>query len=352
MKSAKLFLGLLAIALVLLVPGLAHAQIAPNDDAEGRLRGFEGEVVNGAGVPGDGGDLTIRDRRTGEERVIRMSSVGGQPNFSIKTPGNSDVSDVARSMKPGVGVAVLARRAGGQWMAVEVLVKPQGPSIAPRTGVVMDSNPEEGTITILTANGITRTLQLQAGAPVPAAGDVIIAFAGPGHPISSSAGLERVTGLTRAADVRERLERGLEEVISGKSDLNGADPTVKAKHAESLMDLLDHQSSSHVERLKKALERSTSRNQRALVEAIVRTKDARKQGRIKAEEARATISKAGGRPAGTSAARDAEAAVRDAQAARDAAARDAKAARDAQAARDAAKAARDAEAAAARNKDK
>jgi hypothetical protein len=293
MKSANLLLGLLAIALL---PGLAHAQGVPNADAEGRLRGFEGQVVGGAGVSSDPGELTIRDPRTGEERVISMTSSDGQPNFRIKSPGYPDPTDFGGSMKPGSGVAVLARQVGGQWMAVEVLVKPEEPTMAPRTGVVMGSNPETGTITILTSSGITRTLQLEDGAPTPADGDLIIAFAGPGHPSSSSAGLERVTGLTRAAAVRERLERNLEEVTSGASDLNGGDPTVKANHADSLMDLLDHQTSRHFERLEKALEHTSNGNQRALVEALVHTRGALQQGRVRAAELRADRANDAGQP--------------------------------------------------------
>jgi hypothetical protein len=55
------------------VPGLAHAQSAPNADPKGRLRGFEGEVVNSDGAAGDVGVLTIRDPRTGDRRVIHLT---------------------------------------------------------------------------------------------------------------------------------------------------------------------------------------------------------------------------------------------------------------------------------------
>lgn len=285
MKVAKLFMGLLAISL-LLVPGLAHAQSAPNADAEGRLRGFEGEVVNGAGVLGDEGELTIKDPRTGEERVIHLTSSNGQPTFSIKTPGNSELSDIPSSVKPGAGVAVLARQVGGQWMAVEVLVKPEEPTAPPRIGVVMASNSEEGTVTILTSSGIARTLQLAEGTLAPADGDLVIAFAEPNYGANASAGLERVTGLTRASEVRDRLESHLESVTSDQNVLNGAEPAVKANHAQSLTELLDRQTTRHFERLEKALGHTTIGNQRSVIGALVKTGNARQLGRGRAAQLR------------------------------------------------------------------
>lgn len=297
MKPTKLLLGLLAIGLLMLAPNVAHAQSVPNTEAEGRLRGFEGEVINHSGVASEDGVLTIRNPSTGDERTIRLTSSEGQPDFSLKAPGKSDLPGVASPMKPGAGVAVLARQVGGQWMAVEVLVKPEEPTIAPRTGVVIDSNPDQGTITIVTSSGITRTLQLESGAQPPSDGDLVIAFAESAHGSSGtapSAGLERVTGLTRAADVRDRLESHLKAVTSDQGDLNGVDPAVKANHVESLIELLDHQNSRHFERLETSLDHKTNANQRALIGALIQTGDARHQGRVQAAQVRAAFNKNSG----------------------------------------------------------
>ncbi|MDA0734917.1 MAG: hypothetical protein O2860_10085, partial [Chloroflexi bacterium] len=156
----------------------------------------------------------------------------------------------------------------------------------PRIGVVMASNSEEGTVTILTSSGIARTLQLAEGTLAPADGDLVIAFAEPNYGANASAGLERVTGLTRASEVRDRLESHLESVTSDQNVLNGADPAVKANHAQSLTELLDRQTTRHFERLEKALGHTTIGNQRSVIGALVKTGNARQLGRGRAAQLR------------------------------------------------------------------
>ena len=159
--------------------------------------------------------------------------------------------------------------------------------------MVIDSNLDEGTITILSSSGITRTLQLRGGEQLPSAGDLVTAFVEPAHVDGGTApsiGFERVTGLTRAVDVRDRLESDLEEIASGGGDLNGTNQAVKENHVESLTELLDQQTSNHVERLKSALDHSTQANQRSLIGALDDAQDAHQKGKILGEQIRAAIS--------------------------------------------------------------
>src|SRR5918999_2455911 len=243
MKLVRLLLTLLAISLTVFGSSLVYAQTEAIPEAEGTIRGFDGEVVaEGTSITGDVGILHIKTASAGEEKTIRLTAGGGGPDYQLKMPGRPAMTDVAEVLEGGTGVAVLAQVVDGQWAAVQVAVKPETPTVAPATGVVLLSDKKGGTFTIMTSQGNSHTLRLSSGAAVPSDGELVTVFIERRPEVQSEGkgdGPELVQGLARAAEISQRLQSHLDESTSEYSNLVDNNGRARVEHVESLSELLE-----------------------------------------------------------------------------------------------------------------
>ena len=173
--------------------------------------------------------------------------------------------------------------------AVQVLVKPSSPVSTPLTGSVVSVG-EDGVLTIATASGKTRTIQLPPQANRPTLGEIVTAFVdestgtddeddGSGRPSTS-------TGLVRADEVRDRLSRFLDEALDDATDTDDGDTGTEI---DGLAALLDDFSAKHVEKLTKILAREDIPEQAkaGMTRALGNAVRAQTAAKVKTNEARA-----------------------------------------------------------------
>lgn len=256
-------------------------------EEEGKRKGFVGTVE-----AIDDNLLTLVRKGAGERKVTVVLPDDWED--IVKTPGGPRVRG---EFSVGARVAVLAQwvqpedAQGGYWEAIQVLVKPVKPP-HPINGVLVEVDAEEGSITIVTPSGKTHTLQLPEGVEAPAVGEVVTLF--PEVSIEDEGdeegGPPQVRGLVRASQVRERLQRHLEEV--------SAEDGEQAPLVERLASLLENHAGRHVGILKKlseSEERLPGPAKMRVLAALHRAQQAREEAWQKAQEARARVEKARGR---------------------------------------------------------
>jgi hypothetical protein len=204
-------------------------------------------------------------------------------DYQLRTPGGP----VAGSFTAGARVVILARRDGDEWTAMWVLVKPAGPRAQPVTGAVVSV--EDGVLTIMRRDGTTKSIKLGRGIVAPEVGEVVTGFAGSADDGDSpdSEGPPVTKGLVKAAKVRERLERFLQNLTTEDGSL----PEEAAGHRAQLVDDVAVILENHADQRVDILEKLNRRNLPAqaaegMRRALERNEDDRGQARSRAAEAR------------------------------------------------------------------
>ena len=253
----------------------------PEDDGDGvKRKGFVGVVANK-----DSGsfDVVFPD--------ASFETIALPEEYRLKQPGKPGKNQ--GDFVDGARVAVLAQLLEDEsWEAVQVLVKPLGHGSHVVTGAVVGT--EDGVVTILLPNGKTKRVKLPAGAGAPQEGEVVTTLV-EGPPDTDGEGEEeegppaQATGMVRAAEVRERLQRHLDELTVEEGDLPEGKAQARAKRVQRLSELLESHGERHLGILDNALSREKNEKARA---AIQNARGRAEEGRQKSQ---ATIERARGR---------------------------------------------------------
>lgn len=254
------------IVAVLTMGALATGFAMPPE--EGSRHGFVGKVVASFDdattevSPEDGTGTLVIETVKGDKVIITLPE-----EYRFKAPGRSEEEAVpAILIQPGAAVAVLAQWTDDGWMAVQVLVKPEKPA-TPVTGTVVEVHEEARTITITTPFGTQHTVTLPDDMEIPPVGEIVTVFRGPGE--GEVAGVrvrDQAKGLVTASQIRERLERHLEEVTEDQGE--GDDEAgVKARLAERLRNMVQQHTERQIQTLERVQERVTERAREAIEQA-------------------------------------------------------------------------------------
>jgi hypothetical protein len=242
------------------------------DGAATRRRAFVGVVDDEPGAT-----VTLIRKGTGERVTVRLDS------YELRTPGGP----VAGSFTAGARVVILAQRDGAEWAAMWVLVKPTGLRSQPVTGALVSV--QDGVLTIMRRNGTTKTLKLGRGVVPPEVGEVVTGFGGPGDDgeAQDSESPQVTKGLVKAAKVRERLERFLQNLTTEDGGL----PEAATRHRAQLVDDVAVILEGHADERVGILENLSRRDLPAqaaegMRKALERNERDRSQARGKAAEAR------------------------------------------------------------------
>lgn len=273
----------------------AEEDEADEDTASGTRKGFvgalQGDLENG---------LTLVLKGTGEEVTLAVP----EDFANIKTPGGPRASELG----DGSEVVVLAERdADGNWTVKMVVVKPSKPP-KPVNGVVTEVN-EDGTFTITTPNGKSHTIRRGGDDDEPVEGEVLTLFPDEDLPEDGDEGdadPPTVRGLVKAAEVRARLKKHLDDANNDADGDEGGDendPSAqgRARRAAALADLLANHDDRRVTTLDAAIERAGNDTAKAAIErAKTRAQDARANAEDAKQRARDRAAARGGnRPEGT-----------------------------------------------------
>jgi len=224
---------------------LNHAEqltgLTPNTRYFFRLQ----EVLDGDGAADSAGALynfsTLEAQEVQRAFVGVVTSERGD-SFTLNQQGTGQVVTIflpeevalSTSPRPGAGVfrpgaraVVLSHLVEGKWVAQRLMVKPSKAAI-PITGVIVEA--EEGTVTLTSADGTTRALDLPPLWEEVGVGDLVTVLPDPsGKP----------RGLVKAAQLRERLSSFLEKILEREEQ--GPSHDTSAQRAQSLITLLDNQ---------------------------------------------------------------------------------------------------------------
>ncbi len=266
---------LAAISLMAFSVGAVSAQEGP----ERTRKGFVGTVSSydeGAGL------LVLLIKGDQAETSTPVTLTIG-PDVVIKVPGRPGVTQ--GTLEEGARVAVLAQMTeGGDWEAIQVVVKPVKPTRPPVTGAV--TSIEGRTLTITRRDGTTKTIQLGAGDTAPSVGEVVTAFAPRGRGEDGGEDVDGppvATGLVRAAEVHERLNRHLQRAVD--------DPDVpeqaRGRLVADIATALDNFSARRITVLETVRARAPQAARRGLDNALDNARRGRGQSLEKANEARA-----------------------------------------------------------------
>ncbi len=237
---------------------------------------------------------TVEEMTEGSFALIQQGTGGqvtiGLPDeYVLKTPGGPRTTG---TFEDGARVAVLAQLVDDQWIAVQVLVKPVKPTAPPGIGVVVSSNEEEGTFTIMTPSGNTHTLRLPPGKKAPTDGELITVF--PEHPLQADGeedgdGPPRATGLVRAAEVSQRLQNHLEQLTADDGAMPGGDQESKAERIASQIQLLEAHAMRHIAHMDAVLERVPEKAKAAIQRAKANAERGQQQAQAAIQQARGKI---------------------------------------------------------------
>jgi hypothetical protein len=200
-------------------------------EAELMRKAFVGTVM---GEPTD--TITLLQNGNKGEVVIILPD-----DFVLRTPDGPR----AGSLEDGAEVVILSQRAGDQWVALQVLVKPVKPNL-PVVGVITGVGPTS--ITVLDHKGNPHMLRLENEVDSSVEGEVVTLFPG-------NSG--QVRGLVRAEDIRQRLHRFLDEATSeGAGDDTEIEEEPRGKRADALIKRLEKHGDERIRLLDSALQRA------------------------------------------------------------------------------------------------
>jgi hypothetical protein len=141
--------------------------------------------------------VTLTQQGDGERVTIDLPH-----NYTFKTPGGPRAGTFQRE----ASVVILAQLVDDDWVALKVIVKPEKPNM-PVTGVVVKVDP--ASLTLMTSDGMQHAFSRLATDKGLAAGDVVTVFRG---------NAARAEGLVKANEVRNRLEKLLENITDDNDD--------------------------------------------------------------------------------------------------------------------------------------
>lgn len=234
---------------------------------EGSLHGFVGKVVESFGEDTtavsseDGTGTLIVETANGETVVIALPA-----EYVLKAPGRAEEDVVAATLlQPGAVVAVLTQWTGEGFEALQVLVKPETPA-TPITGAVTEVDETTRTITVTTPSGEQYTFTLPEDVELPAVGEVITVFRGPGEGDVNRVKVRNLAlGLVKASQIRERLENCLAEVTDEDASDEGAG--LKAQLADRLRTMVQQHTDRQLQVLERVQERASEKAQAAIEKA-------------------------------------------------------------------------------------
>jgi hypothetical protein len=262
MNKAKWMLPIIVAVLTMGVLATGFAM----PPMEGSLHGFVGKVTV-ADVDGNGaGTFSIQTLKGDQVDFTLLVDEQGFL-YRFKAPGRAEDEAVpATLLQPEVTVAVLAQWTGTGYEALQVLVKPDRPAM-PITGAVVEVDEETRTITITTAAGEQHTFTLPEDMEIPPMGEVVTVFLGPGEgEVEGVKVRDLVRGLVKASQIRERLEKHLEEVTGDEGEADD-EAGVKARLAERLRNMVQQHSERQIQTLERVQERASERAREAIEKA-------------------------------------------------------------------------------------
>ncbi|MEE8519214.1 MAG: hypothetical protein V3S98_08835 [Dehalococcoidia bacterium] len=288
MKSIKWLVPLLVLVSMMLVVTSVSAQ-ENGDEEEDSRDGIVGEVIS-AEIDEDGSGTVVVLTAEGEEVAVELSA----GEYDLKTPGSTD-----GSIEEGDQVALLVEDGS----AVQVLVKPDRPLNPPVTGSVVSI--VDRVLTILKPNGTTQIVQLGPKDDPPALGDLVTTFIDDASDTDDASGGPSVSrGLVRADEVRERLNRFIDEELNDASGTDDEGGQGRAKRIEKLAGLLETHASKHVDVLSGLLEREDlpAQGKAGIAKALANAQGHRADALQRASNARSRAGRPadlpGGRPEG------------------------------------------------------
>jgi hypothetical protein len=175
------------------------------------------------------------------------------------------------------------------WVAVQVLVKPQKTK-APTMGAVIDTDEENGQITIMTPNGKKHVVGLPDDTEIPEEGEVVTVFEDPSDPSGGEGdGMPlKAKGLVKASQIRHRLEQHLAELTVGDEDLTEED----AELVNQLAGLLENNAGQKLGILKKVANQYLSEEEMdSVAQGVSQAEAAQQEAKGKAEAAKAKAGK-------------------------------------------------------------
>ena len=214
--------------------GLPKPPKPPKDGIkEGKPRGFNG-VVDGEQGSEPPNPFTLIRQGGGELVEIHLPSEG----FEFKTPGGPRKG----IFEGGARVVVRVRWTDGMWIVEKGLVKPVKPIFTPSVGVVV--NQEKGKLTLRLPNGKKLKIKISDQGKPSELGEVVTVFTAQAD--VDNGPLEKATGLVRASEVRQRLERFLEDVNESPGQISEKSRKARSKRVANLAVALDDHSAKHV----------------------------------------------------------------------------------------------------------
>jgi hypothetical protein len=198
-------------------------------EADLQRKAFVGTVV---GEPGE--TVTLRQNGNKGDVIIILPD-----EYELRTPGGPRAS----TFGDGAEVVILSQKAGDQWVALWVLVKPVKP-ILPVVGVVTEVGPTS--LTVLDRKGNAHLLRLENPLDSSIEGEAVTLFPGNGG---------QLRGLVRAEDVRQRLSKFLEQAEEEEGEeASEADDNLRRRLAKALLERLQKQGAAEVDLLDRALQ--------------------------------------------------------------------------------------------------
>ncbi|NQW24396.1 MAG: carboxypeptidase regulatory-like domain-containing protein, partial [SAR202 cluster bacterium] len=263
------------------------------EEKEGRVagsrKGYVGTVASITDASGtDPGSFIIK---TKNREVTILIPSGGLESIT-KFPGQD-----SRSLEDGANVAVLVEfldKGGSELIqeAQQIIVKPTPK--APIVGAVVKITTNDKGVRILSImrpNGKVKEIRLGGGGHLPEVGDVVTAFEGRDRDTDGAEKNEPpiVKGLVRAGDVRQRLEKFLDDLNDEEGEQT---PEAAERHERRVAEVakkLEKHSSKQLELVQGASKNKnlTREAAREMKDGLERAESGRDQGAAKATAAKA-----------------------------------------------------------------
>jgi VCBS repeat-containing protein len=250
-------------------------------ETDGTRKGFVGTVADGPGdicITKHGEDCQPITVPSGLTRIKTPSRKGEE----IDRTGDGILAWI-EEQEPKPIIVVLAERVGEEWVAVQILVKPDKAK-GPKIGTVIEADEEGGQITIMTPKGKKHVVSLPEGEEPPGEGDVITVFEDPDdEDETEGGGPVKAKGLVNASQVRQRLEQHLAGLTEGDGEI----PDEDAQLIDELAELLVNHPGRHLGMLKKIGEQDLPASTQEIINAALdETNNANQEAQATAAQAK------------------------------------------------------------------
>lgn len=264
--------------------GVASAQSGSDEDTPTR-QGYVGVVTDSSTSTRT---LSVRVKAseggTSSPAVITFQLTD---DSRVKIPGAQSKVQVSGALEAGAKVAVLGERMpDGTWTAIQILVKPNKPTLPPATGSVVSV--ENGVMTLMLPNGKVKMIEIGEGQEAPGPGDVVTAFAPEG---SDGERPPKATGLVKASEVHERLKKFLDETEADGPGLSSSARSHRIETAAKLADLIEQHAAHRVQLLEGVLGREgfPEKARTAVENALQKAKTSQSEAGSKADGVRGRL---------------------------------------------------------------